>query len=301
MDFDVNTRQRELLATLAALAASVSRRPRGDVGGVLADACDPELERRLGEAMMVDHRVDLLDRVLLVEEAVRLGVPINASATLLLRAIIGPSIPPGPLGVRAVPGDSPLRFGRDAVGVIDVCGDTPTFAETRPDHFRPVVSGTVAGYGVVASGPAVELPWKSELAPLVVHQLGRAAEVAGAARRAVELTASYLRQRRQFGRTLSSFQALQHRLAELAVDAEAASTLVRMAAYTGSTASVRGAASYAVAVAARAVPELHQLTGARGFTFESGLPAFTLHLVASRAELISSGVSPCAYADEIWA
>ncbi len=298
MDFDVDARQRELLDLLV---AAVTRRSPRDVGGVLADTCDPELEHRLSDGVLIGHSLGLLDRVLLVEEAARLAVPVNATATLLLRPMIGSSIPPGPLAVRAVPGDSPVRFGRDAVGVIDVCGIVPTFAATRPDLFRPVPSGTVAGYGVVAAGQAVEVPWESDMSPLAVHRLGRAGEIAGAARHAVELTAAYLRRRRQFGRSLSSFQALQHRLAELAVDAEATSALVRVAAYSGSATSVHGAASYAVAAAARAVPELHQLSGARGFTSESGLPAFTSHLIASRVELISSGTSPCAYADEMWA
>ena len=296
MDFDVDNRQ---LEALHALTAAVLVRQTGAVGGPLADACDPELDARLTDAVS-ERRADLLDRVLLVEEAARLGAPINATATLLLKSMIGLSLPPGPVAVRVVGGNSPLRFGRDAVGVIDVSGVTPTFAEARPDLFRPTASGTVTGYGLVAAGRAVEVPWESDLSPLAAHQLGRAAEIAGAARRAVELTAAHLRRRRQFGRTLSSFQGLQHRLAELAVDAEATSTLVRTAAFTGSLASVLGAASYAVATAARAVPELHQLNGARGFTFESGLPSFSLHLVASRVELVTCGVSPCAYADEMW-
>ena len=61
-----------------------------------------------------------------------------------------------------------------------------------------------------------------------------------------------------------------------------------------------GAAAYAIDVAARAVPELHQLSGARGFTFESGLPARTMRLLATRLELTASGVSPEAFAPATW-
>jgi hypothetical protein len=254
----------------------------------------------LCEAALLGGGADLLDRVVLVEEASRLGAPINATATLLIRPLLGSSVAPGPLAIRTAHDGVPLRFGCDAVAVVDVSEDPPTIAETDSGLFVPIPSGTVTGYGIVAARRAAEVPWESPLSPLATYQLGRAAEVAGAARRGVELTASYLRTRKQFGRALSSFQALQHRLAQLAVDAEAASTLVRMAAHTVSEASVLGAASYAVAVAARAVPELHQLNGARGFTFESGLPVYTLRLVASRVELISTGVSPVMYADAVW-
>ena len=82
---------------------------------------------------------------------------------------------------------------------------------------------------------------------------------------AVSDVAAYLRERQQFGRSLSSFQALQHRLAELAVDAHGASVSARSAAYAGTSTAALGAAAYAVDVAARAVPELHQLSGARRF------------------------------------
>ncbi len=60
--------------------------------------------------------------------------------------------------------------------------------------------------------------------------LALAAEQAGAARRALELTVEYALTRVQFGRVIGSFQALQHRLANLHVLVDSAMSLSRAAA-----------------------------------------------------------------------
>lgn len=46
------------------------------------------------------------------------------------------------------------------------------------------------------------------------------AELIGAMEKSIEITAGYLKVRKQFGMTLSSFQALQHRMADMASDLE---------------------------------------------------------------------------------
>ena len=60
--------------------------------------------------------------------------------------------------------------------------------------------------------------------------LALSAEQAGAARRALELTVGYTLTRVQFGRVIGSFQALQHRLADLHVLVESAVSLSRACA-----------------------------------------------------------------------
>ncbi len=47
--------------------------------------------------------------------------------------------------------------------------------------------------------------------------LGTAAYLLGVAERAFEITLDYLKQRRQFGQVLASFQALQHRAADMKI------------------------------------------------------------------------------------
>jgi acyl-CoA dehydrogenase len=52
-------------------------------------------------------------------------------------------------------------------------------------------------------------------------------ELVGLADEVFERTVDYLQQRRQFGRIIGEFQALQHRAAELFCDLELARALVR--------------------------------------------------------------------------
>ncbi len=61
---------------------------------------------------------------------------------------------------------------------------------------------------------------------------------AGTASRALDMTVEYAKQRVQFGRTIGSFQAIKHRLADMHVQAEIARTTTRAAA----TALANGAA-----------------------------------------------------------
>lgn len=56
------------------------------------------------------------------------------------------------------------------------------------------------------------------------------AEAAGAMERLIELTGEYLRTRQQFGKPLGSFQALQHRMADMLVQKELALSMAYVAA-----------------------------------------------------------------------
>jgi isovaleryl-CoA dehydrogenase len=64
--------------------------------------------------------------------------------------------------------------------------------------------------------------WMQLMAGLNVERLILAATTLGLARRAFEDALAYVKERRQFGRPIGSFQALQHRLADLATELEAA-------------------------------------------------------------------------------
>ena len=101
--------------------------------------------------------------------------------------------------------------------------------------------------------------------------LALAAEQAGAARRALELTVAYTLTRVQFGRVIGSFQALQHRLADLHVLVESAVSLARAAAAAdGPGLGLRASAAkvYCCEAAMRTAAEMIQLHGAIGITWE---------------------------------
>jgi alkylation response protein AidB-like acyl-CoA dehydrogenase len=106
-----------------------------------------------------------------------------------------------------------------------------------------------------------------------------AAEQAGAARRALELTVGYTKVRVQFGRPIGSFQALQHRMADLHVLVESARSLCYAAAAAAAQAGPDGEAGGAALLAAaakahcsqaltRAAGQMIQLHGAIGITWE---------------------------------
>ncbi len=100
------------------------------------------------------------------------------------------------------------------------------------------------------------------------------AEQVGAAQRALELTVAYTKVRVQFGRAIGSFQALQHRMADLHVLVESARSL----SYAAADAAAEGAADlglhaaaakvYCSEALARVAGEMIQMHGAIGITWE---------------------------------
>ncbi len=101
------------------------------------------------------------------------------------------------------------------------------------------------------------------------------AEAAGAMERLIELTAEYLRARKQFGVPLASFQALQHRMADMLVQKELALSMAYVAAQAldeADAAARRRMLSAAKVVAARAGryigEQAIQLHGGMGMTDE---------------------------------
>jgi isovaleryl-CoA dehydrogenase len=68
--------------------------------------------------------------------------------------------------------------------------------------------------------------WMQLMAGLNVERLIIAAQHLGAARRAFDDALAYVKERKQFGRPIGSFQSLKHRLADLATDLECTRLLV---------------------------------------------------------------------------
>lgn len=115
----------------------------------------------------------------------------------------------------------------------------------------------------------------------VAAELGRiqtaalAAEHAGIASHLVDATVEYVQQRQQFGRSIGSFQAIKHRLADMLVDRERALAAAMYALAVldeDDAADVEIAVAVAAAVCAdaatRSAYEAIQLHGGIGFTWE---------------------------------
>lgn len=149
--------------------------------------------------------------------------------------------------------------------------------------------------GTTASGEARDI-WgfdgaQAVTVPTDVLGLGafaRAAQIAGALDAALGQSVAYANERRQFGRPLAGFQAVQQSLATFACEAAAANC----AAIGAAQALDRGEARFEVAAAKLRANEAvgvgtaiaHQLHGAIGFTREYPLHQITRRLWIWRSE-----------------
>ena len=105
-----------------------------------------------------------------------------------------------------------------------------------------------------------------------------AAEMAGAIDRIASMTASYVTERKQFGRPISAFQAVAHGAARLATLAQAAVWSARLACQSTDPADTAAAKGWISAASAEVAALGHQLHGAIGFTEEYGLQRLSKRL-----------------------
>src|SRR3954452_5012091 len=116
-------------------------------------------------------------------------------------------------------------------------------------------------------------------------------EAVGAVRHCLDATVAYLKTREQFGRPIGSFQALQHRAADLVVELEAATSTAYYAAWAadGSPDELAVVAPLALALCAEAAwhvaAETIQMHGGIGFTWEHEAHRYFKRLTTTRAML----------------
>jgi alkylation response protein AidB-like acyl-CoA dehydrogenase len=140
--------------------------------------------------------------------------------------------------------------------------------------------------------PAILLPGGAALLARVARALA-CCEAAGGAQATLEMGLAYARTREQFGRTIGSFQAVKHRLADMLVAAEKATAVawdaVRMALADDEHADLAVAAAAATAFRgywsnAEACIQVH---GGIGFTWEHDA-----HLYLRRAVALAAVLGP---------
>jgi alkylation response protein AidB-like acyl-CoA dehydrogenase len=119
----------------------------------------------------------------------------------------------------------------------------------------------------------------------------RAAEMAGGTRQVLEMTVDYTKMRVQFGRALASFQAVQHRCADMALMADGAELIARQAVWTvdrGTLAGFEVSAAKAFAAEAYRMATVNavQLHGGIGYMHEYDLQFYYRR---ARAEEVMMG------------
>jgi len=140
------------------------------------------------------------------------------------------------------------------------------------------------------STPALAAPASSREAQRLLDYaaLARTAQIAGALQSALERSIAYALERKQFGRAIGQFQAVQQQLALFGAETAAATCASRSAAIAASA----GDASFEIAAAKLranqaigvATATAHQVHGAIGFTREYALRQATQRLWSWRSE-----------------
>lgn len=131
-------------------------------------------------------------------------------------------------------------------------------------------------------------------------RVGVAAELSGCLDAGLQAVVAHVRDRRQFGRPLGAFQAVQHRLAGAAVQVEAARWLALQAAHSGREADAALALVHAQQCTPTIVYDLHQFMGAMGLTLEHPLHRWTTRAKMLRADLGGAQAQQLALADAQW-
>jgi acyl-CoA dehydrogenase len=258
----------------------------GGNGGTLADAADVAVA-----ATYLGAATPLADQVLIANAgAGLLGITVPEAATCVLPAI-------------ADAGRATCVPWASWASHLLVADRTGGVALVAARDARVTAGTNLAGLpsDAMELDLAVDGAGGADAAALLMQlgALARSVQIAAALRRCQDLSVSYARQRRQFGRTLAELPAIQQELAALAGEvaaAEAASSaaVASVAARAASAGPMTPSSSAARAVAAAKVRaglaatagarSAHQLHGAIGITMEYELHVHTRSLWAWRDE-----------------
>ncbi|MEE9608970.1 MAG: acyl-CoA dehydrogenase [Myxococcota bacterium] len=292
MDFELNDDQRAIVEAIEALlgahagaARAIELAPKGEY--------DAPLDAALAEAGFADIALGdgsgFLEAALLVEAVARAGGVVAIGAQALVAPGTAGRRLEGPIALTTPGHKGPVRFGAQARTLLVGGVGEARVVSLEPGDGEPLVSNFGYPIGRVRVPPEQRGEW---LGPgsgdrmLAWWRLAIAAETVGSMRAALDVTGDYVKKRRQFGRAIGSFQAVQHRLAECAVLVEGSRWLLYEAAARGAPAEAAAtAAAHASAAAGRVFVETHQFTGAMGFTREHDLHVWSMRLQALRLEL----------------
>lgn len=254
----------------------------------------------LGAALAITPYIDC--HILTAQLLLALGESARAAAiargeALIVTAIEEPATRGdiGAIAARATPADDgwTLAGRKIAVAFAAEADHVVVPARDAEDDLRlflvPAASlaGRLHAYWTIDDMPAADLDldglWVDSAAEIGRGQDGEAAlqaavdaaiaaiaaEAAGLARVLLDDTLLYAKQRKQFGATLSSFQALQHRMVDMLMLREAISAAAMLAALKPGDAQATAAAKATIGDALRKIgQEAVQLHGAMGMTEE---------------------------------
>jgi alkylation response protein AidB-like acyl-CoA dehydrogenase len=291
VDFAPSEDQRAIVEAVEALLAQRAGPARAIALNAKAEY-DAELDAALAQAGFGDvalgDETGFLEAALLVEAVAKAAGVVSIGASALVAPGAAGRTLAGPVALVPLGAPGPVRFGAHARTALVDAGEDARLVELSPGEREPVASNFMLPMGRVradaasghslgpGSGATLRRWWR----------LALAAEMLGTLEAALDLTVAYVKRRRQFGRAIGSFQAVQHRLAQCAVLVEGLRWLVYEAAFRSAPPEgSAAAAAHAAAAASHVFRETHQLTGAMGFTREHDLHVWSMRLQALRLEL----------------
>ena len=216
-----------------------------------------------------------------------LGFDQGSKAAVVLPAL-GRCSPPGEiagerLAIRGL-GTTALANRETAVVVARTGGTEVALAVATTDLGLRQVRGLDPSLGLleVAGGvscavkQARPVGWSFAVAR---GQLALAHELVGASRKMLELARDHAVQRIQFGRTIGTFQAVRHRLADTLVAIETADTVLAAAWEDGSSQTAAMAKALAGRGARTAARHCQQVLAGMGFTTEHALHRYVRRIL----------------------
>lgn len=236
---------------------------------------------------------------LMVHEIAQAPVCMEAAASAMIRPFLGRDVP-RPLAVTLAEQRGAIRYLPQARGLV-VIGDKVSYAAVPQGAAQGIESLYAYPMGVI---DRETLDWDDINADpgelRILWQVATAAELGGVLKAGMESVLDHVRERKQFGQPLGAFQAVQHRLATMAVEIEGAKLMMLRAAQSRTAQDAALALGYIQGIATRVTYDLHQFMGAMGLTLEHPLHRWSYRAKLLRAELGGSSGSYLTYADERW-
>jgi alkylation response protein AidB-like acyl-CoA dehydrogenase len=293
MDFAFSEEQQELAATVRSLLSK-----RADSAAVRAamgseSGYDEALWQTLCDqigvaALAIPEEYEgagftLLESMIVLEELGRSLAPCPLLSSLVTaEALLAggtdeakkdllPRIAAGEVAAFAVPGE--LSLFADQAALLVVAGDELMLADGS-GRWRPSMDQTLRLGVAESTGSPIGDSASARARAELVGAVGVAALSVGLAARALEMTVTYSKERVQFGRPIGSFQALKHRMADMAVLVEMSRSASWAASYALTTGAPNAAQlahvakSYCSDALARVAAETVQLHGGVAITWE---------------------------------
>ena len=300
MQFDFTEYQATANDAIAHMTSRYRAMPVNAEPHLYSAALDDELVESGFLAIGQDPELGGVSAAHLVMEVAQLPFCAEIMASALIHWRVCADLP-RPL---ALVGDGqPTRFATVARTALVDCGNDLKSIVLANIDIEPVVSLFAYPYGrlpaeVLAGGVSMG---REALAQFRTwRRIGVAAEICGAMQSALAVTIEHVTQRQQFGRPIGSNQAVQHRLAEVAVLVEATRWLVYQAASRGDPGDAALVAAYAQDAVSKVSYDLHQFSGAMGLTLEHSLHLWTYRLRALVSEMGGPAAQYDAAASLVW-